>query len=559
MNPAPMPYHGGMSIRGLLLLLAFVSLLPPSAGAQETPPSAVFTDTVDVEVVNIDVLVTDRRGYPISGLGLETFSVLEDGEAVEITNLIEVKEGRVAPRKEEAASAAKVSSPELPTERVNVAVYVDLTSLRRAGLRRTVREVEQFFERRWTQGNRAMLAVCSGMLRVPVPFTDDPQDVIAGLEALRNVAGHREFADADRMMLEEMRVDALDEESEVAEMMEAMIDFREMAANEQEKMQAQRSMQSLRALVDQLALGPRGRRVILMVSDGIPPLWTRRHLDQLIDHANANRVSVYTLFSGGDPSYTAPVLSAEVRGTVGHSDIWGHRTRAFQRAEDSLDTVGLMAWRTGGRVLFSVNDSTLSQLANDFSSYYSIGYRSNSPGDGRAHAIEVKVDNKRAQVRHRLGYRSFERRDRLAGAAVAALAAANPDNSLGVSWTITGPASAGEGGLVVPIRVELPSEQLVLVPDGDRLRGGVRLYLAGRYASGSKLTLQEVLLPIDLSAEQAATAPNLVHRGSIVLPVGRATIAVTAVDETADTVSSQPRHVLVGADGNVEEVDTPFG
>src|SRR5689334_8108116 len=71
-----------------------------------------FFESIDVNVVNVEVYVTDRDGKRVQGLTRDDFQVLEDGKPVEITNFYAVSEGRVsqsgaAPQgqEEEAAEA----------------------------------------------------------------------------------------------------------------------------------------------------------------------------------------------------------------------------------------------------------------------------------------------------------------------------------------------------------------------------------------------------------------------------------------------------------------------
>jgi hypothetical protein len=219
-----------------------------------------------------------------------------------------------------------------------------------------------------------------------------------------------------------------------------------------------------------------------------------------------------------------------------------------------------MAWRTVGRVLYTINGSTMRQLASDFGSYYSIGYQPPTPGDGRSHTIEVRVDEKRAVVRHRMEYRSFERRDRLAGAAIAALVAAQSDNPLGVDFEIAEQATEVQAGFAVPMTVRLPAQAVTVVPtgDGETLTGAVRLFVVAQHGNDQMTPLRDVLLPIELPASAALSAEDLIRHEEIVLPRGRATIAVTAVDEAADIVSSIAHYVAVGKDGSVQQLPSPF-
>ncbi len=71
-------------------LAAAVLLVTPLAAGDD--PS-LFFDTVDVYVVNVEVIVTDKDGKPATGLTRDDFEIYEDGEPVEVANFFAV-EGR---------------------------------------------------------------------------------------------------------------------------------------------------------------------------------------------------------------------------------------------------------------------------------------------------------------------------------------------------------------------------------------------------------------------------------------------------------------------------------
>ncbi len=70
------------------LLLATV----PAWGQEEVLPD-LFSDVIDVRVVNVEVVVTDRKGNRIRGLEAKDFELLVDGEAVPVSYFTEVDEG----------------------------------------------------------------------------------------------------------------------------------------------------------------------------------------------------------------------------------------------------------------------------------------------------------------------------------------------------------------------------------------------------------------------------------------------------------------------------------
>ena len=63
------------------------------ASAQETPLPESFSDVIDVRVVNVEAVVTDRSGNRIRGLDAKDFELLVDGEPLPITYFMEIDGG----------------------------------------------------------------------------------------------------------------------------------------------------------------------------------------------------------------------------------------------------------------------------------------------------------------------------------------------------------------------------------------------------------------------------------------------------------------------------------
>ncbi|MEZ5313122.1 MAG: hypothetical protein R2862_05410 [Thermoanaerobaculia bacterium] len=72
-----------------LATLLFVAAPVP---AQTPPPVGGFGETVDVRVINLEVVVTDKQGLPVTGLGPGDFKLQVDGKQVPIQYFTEVRE-----------------------------------------------------------------------------------------------------------------------------------------------------------------------------------------------------------------------------------------------------------------------------------------------------------------------------------------------------------------------------------------------------------------------------------------------------------------------------------
>ena len=85
MTPRPAPLAAL-----LLLLLALPGVSQEDPGQ---PEDEIFLDRVAVDIVNVEVYVTDTEGNPVPGLTREDFTVVEDGRPVEVVNFYQVANG----------------------------------------------------------------------------------------------------------------------------------------------------------------------------------------------------------------------------------------------------------------------------------------------------------------------------------------------------------------------------------------------------------------------------------------------------------------------------------
>ena len=112
-----------MKVTGIRHLFPAVLLLCTLATAQtqESDTTQNPADTkifrIDVNLVQVDAVVTDKEGRPVIDLTAEDFIILQDGKPQEITNfsLVRMKEPIVpAPIVKEPAAETKVTAPPLP-------------------------------------------------------------------------------------------------------------------------------------------------------------------------------------------------------------------------------------------------------------------------------------------------------------------------------------------------------------------------------------------------------------------------------------------------------------
>src|ERR1044071_4924287 len=106
---------GKLEVRDALLLVLLLLLPGAPLAAQTEVVEETFADEIEVSLVNLEVVVTDRKGKSVSGLGREDFQVLEDGKPVEITNFYA----------ESGAAPTASAEPRSVDQRLSLVVFVD--------------------------------------------------------------------------------------------------------------------------------------------------------------------------------------------------------------------------------------------------------------------------------------------------------------------------------------------------------------------------------------------------------------------------------------------------
>ena len=183
------------ALRHRTSLLLAAGLLGPAVAAAEPAEErgSAYSETVDVEVVNVDVYVTDRRGAPVTDLAREDFVLLEDGKRVDFDYFYgggaAAGGGRLAPPAEDRQRGSEWSRAEAAWgEPPHVVVFVDNANIQPGSRNRVIRRLRGFLDRATGDGARVMVVTNDGSPNIRLPFTDDPERIAAALEELEAVS-----------------------------------------------------------------------------------------------------------------------------------------------------------------------------------------------------------------------------------------------------------------------------------------------------------------------------------------------------------------------------------
>jgi VWFA-related protein len=515
----------------LLLLLPGAPLLAQTEVAEET-----FTDEIEVSLVNLEVVVADRKGKSVSGLAKEDFQVLEDGKPVEITNFYA-----------ETASAGGPAGAEIPRsvdQRLSLVVFVDDYNTELESRNAILNGLKEFLSSSLSPGDQVMLVRFGRSLEVRKPFTTDVGAVLSEVEVIRKLASNLASREISRDHQIQVVADALTIGGWGAT---AEARIREYAELETSYVAA--SLSALETVVGWLG-GLPGRKAVLYVSDGLPAvpgedlfIWAEAYSGyksgQRISGMNASTYDASELFRR--------VTSKASRNRVAIYPIeamgarWVRGTRLQEaRIQNRQNGLSFLAEETGGRTMFNVAQAgaALETMAADLSTYYSLGYRPQRPADDREHKIEVKVKGKGLTARYRRWYQDKSLGETIAERTSATMVFGGEDNPLGASLEVGQQTPAGDS-FVVPLRVKIPLDKLYLEPKGEKREGRLRLFVVASAGETVTPVRETRVLTVTVPEKDLADgkAPEYVHEVRIKLDKGSWTVGVSVRDEIATTTS----------------------
>jgi VWFA-related protein len=390
---------------------------PPPAGAEPTPqreqqPPAPPVFRTAIDFVRVDVIVTDRKGQPITDLKPEEVEVFEDGDRQDIESfkLFRIDElTETTPARPIRSLFDEESEAQRPDVRL-FAFFLDDYHVRRGNAMRARIDIADFVRRSIAPQD---------MVGIMYPLTPT-SDVVMGrnhealARAIETFDG-RKYDYFPRNQFEEQ--------------------YSNYPAVVVEQIRNQVSLGALKGLIIKLGGLREGRKALILVSEGytnyLPPQlrdpvasqpglgnpargdesvgdnmgeqrerWFSQaemlsDLKDIYDLANRNNVSIYALDPRGLAAFEHDVNEA----------VPFQMDSAMLR--QTMDSIRVLADETDGRAIVNRNDlaAGMRQIIRDSSAYYLIGYNSRkAPKDGKFHEIRVRVKRPGVEVRHRKGY-----------------------------------------------------------------------------------------------------------------------------------------------------------
>lgn len=550
----------------LVLVLAGGGRLAGQTASSEDE-SAVFSESVRVNVVNVDVRVTDKKGNPILALTPEDFQVFEDGKPVRLTNFYVIENGRrrqgvgtkgavaeETPRSPSPAPAPQrvsdvgddvVSGAVSEADQLRLVVYFDNYNVRPLERNRILKRLSHFVRRIVGPDDLVMVASFDRSVKIRQHFTNDTDLVATELAKLEDDSGHRVLRDRERQAV----IQTIDEANSSDLALSAALNYAETLYNEMGY-----NIDGLKEILSFVA-GLPGRKVLVHVSGGMPMVAAEdlfyaieqkfedsralgyaarydlsRRFQEVEDRANANHVTFYTLDAVG--------LRVNTTGAAEHRGLntAGLAFRLDSDYESNLQSpLRYLAEETGGRAIVNQNDILpgLEQMASDLRSLYSLGFVPAHDGDGQYHDIEVKVNRKGVEVLHRSGYRDKSPEMQMIDGTMAALLHSYQKNPLHAELAFGDARAQEDGTFLVPIEVRVPLADVALLPTGESHEAHLRFFVAVMNEKGSVSPVQQVPAGLRLRNEyvEAARAESFLHHQELLMRRGLHKVALGIRDE----------------------------
>ncbi len=559
----------------IALLLLPLLLLPPNAWPDVPKNSESFFESIDIDVVNVEVYVTDHSGRPVTGLTRADFQLREDGKPVELTNFYA---GEQAPPDPTAAIGAptppSAATPE--DQRLNLAIFVDNLNLTSGPRNKVLASLKRFFASHLSPRDRVVLVSYDGAeVRVRRAPTNDPKALI---KTITEIATGSTRANHNSMVMRDLfeelariqptavtggpgvaqdRIEAT--QFELPQLDQAIYLYSQARFDE-----TRHTLAALTEFVDSLA-GLQGRKALVYVSGelslragevlyrarelkfgkgGDPPssdIDSAPYLRTLVDHANANRVTLYGLGATQDFGN----IALEAGGVA-----WAHELETVQSdgMEAALHTI---SDHTGGLTMVNLNDPGvfLNNIQNDFSSFYSLGFSPDHKRDGKLHGIDVRVKGRDdLRLRYRQAYQDRSGEQRMTAATMSALVLGVEENPLGIQLDFDRESSAANGAYVVSVMVKMPIAKLVLLPHDHFHEGRVTVFFGTRDSAGRTSKINKLAVPVRIANEdlKASMGKLAAFRVNLLVRPEQQTVAVGVRDDLGHVDSTVRAAFLPG-------------
>jgi len=568
-------------ICGLILLFH----LPAYAQQQE---EVVKTKT---NLVNIDVIVKDKKGKYISDLKAEDFTVTENGQPQKI-EFFDAPLARTETTTKPGDTVLTGPTAPPPTATRNyVALVLDSQTTDLTNLKQVREGAVKYVREQVTDADAvAILAVTNG-LQMLQPFTQDKTKLTAAIEKLgspdsksfeqkdlaQNIASLREAINNSS----NAPITTAAGGSEAAKIMIAQTVLAQFI-----KLRTALSLQQARPVLAALAAiaeGLRsipGKKTLVLFSQGfVSPAVLDWQIQSTIDIANRANVAIYIIDSAGlragAPASGSLVPGSPLAGVsaitnqeqriraVGGETVFDNARQEGQSRE--YDILYRMSGDTGGKFFKGNNDigQGLERINQEIQARYTLAYRSTDQNfDGTFRKVKIEVRRPDAQIMSRAGYYAIPPEEIVLLSPADKKLMAGFDSAKATPglplFTSLSPFRTGEGLYTVPLAIEIPPSAVKFERKADKQ--SMQLEVLGVLKAGSDRMLSRLggNFDVNLSADEYSQIQNdnIFYRQDMQLATGEYTLDLIVRDKLSGKMTAQ-RQQFTLAEPDAEFAATP--
>jgi VWFA-related protein len=545
---------------------------------------------IGINLVTLDVAVTDKRRRPVLNLAAKDFTVLEDGIPQRIESFISMS----GPARSEAKSrsdqkeAGISNSSDQPVVqgagRVSqrfagyrfISIVIDNTSVQAANRDGVERAINRYLRERLQADDLVAIYSIGNSLALVQPFTGDRDKLVkAASSAVRGqLATEGASTRVEAANEVERAARSIGTGSPIEQADTAWRAVFETYTDVSDYFQAQSLFRGLHAIAD-VQHNLTGSKSLVLFSEGVTlPSSSGYAVDGVISAANGAGVSIYVIDASG-LSVGEPPRGPDPRGNLGmptkqRPDIYGGEDptvvrdgengleRALKRslATAQPDRVGLLARlsnQTGGTVVTNNNDlyAGLEAIDTDLRAHYAISYApGNQRFDGRFREVTVKLANPEYAIRTRRGY--YAVRTEVAVTEDSPVRKLADDLLTGTAPMFALEMAAsffprGQAAYLVPVTIKVPGSAITTQKKGDHYYATLDFVMTTKDAAGAVVSTFGRAYPLELSEEQTKQLVDtaLPIRHNMRLPPGTYIITTALRDRASGRTSIARRGITL--------------
>jgi VWFA-related protein len=534
----------------LAVSMPLLAQTPRPAEPPPTPP--VFGEQIEVRVVNVEVVVTDKDGNRVTGLQPSDFRLRVNGKDLPVEFFTEVI-GREAVAPEGGGDRPAAGPSVVPGEAVGTyyLVFVDDFFAQTPHRNQVLTSLKDQLARLGPNDRMAVVAFDGGRLDMLSSWSNNARDLARAFSdaMARPSRGPQRATELAELLHNKNigdvevggRLDDGGGDPLAGRMTSSDLSLQEKAYGLTLARQLEAEVSAVVSAM-RATSGVPGRKVLLLLSGGWP-----FSIQSYV--RGAQDTSMSRELPEGEKVYRPLTSTANLLGyTIYPVDLPGVQNGANSsdgryREQEVEGAISFLAKETGGRPLLnSLRDKALDIAEEDTRSYYWLGFTPTWERNDRQHKVDVDVKRPGLTVRSRNSFLDLSKQASVSMMMESALLFGNLPDAIQMPVKL-GAVSKTKAGTEIPITLALPVAAFTAVPLEGKYHAKLELRVAATDDQGNRSEIP--VIPLDLASDKEPKAGGFVKY------------------ETKVTVQGKPKHLVLATydplSGKVAtcEVDVP--